>query len=43
VRLAEALVGLKPRPAKRGSFARPPAKPAKGLSPALMRRITGES
>ncbi|EDP61680.1 hydantoin racemase [alpha proteobacterium BAL199] len=35
VRLAEALVDLAPRPAARGSFARPPAKPSKGLSPAL--------
>ena len=43
VRMAEALVGLRPRPAERGSFARPRAKPAKGLSPELMRRITGES
>ena len=41
VRLAEALVGLHPRPPSRGSFARPPAKPAKGLAPELMRRITG--
>jgi hypothetical protein len=40
--MAEALVGLHPRPAERGSFARPRAKPASGLSPALMRRITGE-
>jgi Asp/Glu/hydantoin racemase len=42
VRMAEALVGLRPRPAQRGSFARPAPKPAKGLSPELMRRITGE-
>lgn len=35
VRLAEALVDLAPRPAARGSFARPPAKPSQGLSPAL--------
>ena len=42
VRMAEALVGLHPRPAQRGSFARPRAKPAKGLAPELMRRITGE-
>src|SRR5262249_48065699 len=35
VRLAEALVGLAPRPATRGSFARPAAKPTRGLSPAL--------
>jgi Asp/Glu/hydantoin racemase len=39
VRLAEAVVGLRPRPPTRGSFARPRPKPAKGLSPALMRRI----
>jgi Asp/Glu/hydantoin racemase len=43
VRLAEALVGLNPRPPVRGSFARPEPKPAKGLSPALLRRITGEA
>ncbi len=42
VRMAEALVGLHPRPAERGSFARPRAKPAHGLSPELMRRITDE-
>ena len=35
VRLAEALVGLAPRPATRGSFARPPSKPTRGLSPSL--------
>lgn len=35
VRLAEALVGLHPRPPERGSFTRPPAKPNRGLSPAL--------
>src|SRR5205814_774031 len=35
VRLAEALVGLTPRPPQRGSFARPPAKPNRGLSDAL--------
>ncbi|MEQ8395584.1 aspartate/glutamate racemase family protein [Thalassobaculum sp.] len=35
VRLAEALVDLAPRPATRGSFARPPSKPSKGLSRAL--------
>jgi Asp/Glu/hydantoin racemase len=39
VRLAEAVAGLHPRPPSRGSFARPPPKPAKGLSPGLMRRI----
>jgi Asp/Glu/hydantoin racemase len=41
VRLAEAVVGLSPRKATRGSFARPEPKPAAGLAPALMRRITG--
>jgi allantoin racemase len=41
VRLAEMLVALNPRPPVRGSFARPPAKPAKGLSPSLMRRLSG--
>ena len=35
VRLAEALVDLAPRPASRGSFARPAAKPSRGLTPAL--------
>jgi allantoin racemase len=39
VRLAEAVVGLHPRPPSRGTFARPGRKPAKGLSAALMRRI----
>jgi Asp/Glu/hydantoin racemase len=39
VRLAEALVALGPRPPRRGSFARPPSKPARGLSPALARLI----
>jgi len=43
VRMAEALVGLAPRPATRGSFARPRPKPAQGLSPELMRRITGSA
>jgi hypothetical protein len=33
---------LNPRAPQRGSFARPPDKPAKGLAPELMRRITGE-
>jgi allantoin racemase len=42
VRMAEALVALNPRAPQRGSFARPPDKPAKGLAPELMRRITGE-
>jgi Asp/Glu/hydantoin racemase len=41
VRLAEAVVGLHPRKATRGSFARPEPKPAAGLAPALMRRIAG--
>jgi Asp/Glu/hydantoin racemase len=41
VRMAEALVGLHTRPAGRGSFARPRSKPAKGLSPELMRRTSG--
>jgi Asp/Glu/hydantoin racemase len=40
VRLAEMLIGLNARPLTRGSFARPSYKPAKGLSPALMRQIT---
>ena len=35
MRLAEALVDLAPRPASRGSFARPAAKPSRGLTPAL--------
>src|ERR1700758_5521138 len=42
VRIAEALVALHPRPPLRGSFARPAAKPAKGLAPELMRHITRE-
>ena len=42
VKLAEALVGLEPRPPRKGSFARPAPKQAQGLSPALMRRITGK-
>jgi allantoin racemase len=42
VRMAEALVGLRLRPPLRGSFARPGSKPAIGLAPELMRRITGE-
>ena len=41
VRMAEALVGLGVRKATCGSFARPRAKPAAGLSEALMRRIVG--
>jgi len=43
VRLAEAVVGLHPRQPARGSFARPEPKPARGLAPELMRRITGEA
>jgi Asp/Glu/hydantoin racemase len=42
VHMAEALVGLHPRAPLLGSFARPRAKPAQGLAPELMRRITGE-
>ena len=41
VRMAEALVGLGVRKATRGSFARPRAKPAAGLSEALIRRVVG--
>ena len=41
VRLAEALVGLRPRKATVGSFARPAPKPAHGLGERLQRRITG--
>jgi allantoin racemase len=41
VKFAEAIVGLGPRPPRKGSFARPAHKPARGLSSALMRRITG--
>lgn len=40
VRMAEALVALQPRKATVGSFARPGAKPAQGLTPHLLRRIT---
>ena len=40
VRMAEALVGLHPRPPQRGSFARPAPKPAKGLCAELMRAVT---
>jgi allantoin racemase len=43
VRMAEALVALHPRPPSRGSFARPGGKPAKGLTPELMRHITGDA
>lgn len=39
VRLSEAVVGLHPRKATRGSFARPRAKPAAGLAAALQERI----
>jgi len=39
VRLAEALLGLALHPPARGSFARPAAKPTRGLSPALAARI----
>ena len=41
VRLAEALVGLHPRKATSGSFARPRPKPAAGLAAALQERIQG--
>jgi Asp/Glu/hydantoin racemase len=41
VRLAEAIVGLQPRPPSRGSFARPGPKPAQGLSPELTRHVEG--
>jgi allantoin racemase len=41
VRMAEAVVGLQPRSPSRGSFARPRPKPARGLSPALTRRVEG--
>ena len=41
VRLAEAIVGLRPRPPSRGSFARPGPKSAQGLSPELTRRVEG--
>ena len=40
VRMAEGLAQLAPRKATRGSFARPPAKPAIGLSRELLRMIT---
>lgn len=43
VRLAEAVIGLRPRQPTRGSFARPTPKPASGLSPALQARIEGRS
>lgn len=41
VRMAEALVGLQPRPPTRGSFARPRLKPSAGLGDALAARISG--
>lgn len=39
VKQVEALVALDPRPPTSGSFARPAAKPAQGLSPALSKLI----
>jgi allantoin racemase len=42
VRMVEALHGLAPRKAIRGSFARPAPKPAVGLAEPLRRRITGD-
>lgn len=39
VKQAEALVALRPRKAEAGTFRRPPAKPTRGLSEALARRI----
>jgi Asp/Glu/hydantoin racemase len=39
--LAESLVRLAPRPPARGSYARPPGKATRGLSPALARQIAG--
>lgn len=42
VRMAEAVAGLRPRKPSAGSFARPAPKPAQGLAPELMRRITGQ-
>jgi allantoin racemase len=41
VRMAETLVALRPQAPSRGSFACPPVKHAKGLTPELMRRIAG--
>ena len=41
VRMAEALVGLAPGKATRGTFARPAPKPSDGLGEALARRISG--
>jgi Asp/Glu/hydantoin racemase len=43
IRMAETLAALRPRAPSRGSFARPPAKPAMGLTPELMRHIAGEA
>jgi allantoin racemase len=40
VRHAESLVALQPGAATRGSFAAPPTKPNRGLSPALARLLT---
>jgi Asp/Glu/hydantoin racemase len=40
VRMAEALVGLAPRKAVRGSLARPGAKPSRGLAPELTRMLS---
>jgi Asp/Glu/hydantoin racemase len=40
VRHAESLVALQPGTATRGSFAMPPSKPNRGLSPALTRLLT---
>jgi allantoin racemase len=40
VRHAESLVSLQPGAATRGSFAPPPPKPNRGLSPALVRLLT---
>jgi Asp/Glu/hydantoin racemase len=39
LKLAEALVALKPRKATAGSFRRPAPKPTQGLAPALAARI----
>jgi allantoin racemase len=41
VRMAEALVGLRPRKPARGSFARPPLKPSAGLGAELAKRVSG--
>lgn len=42
VKLAEALVALRPRKAEAGTFRRPPPKPTRGLPEALARRIAHE-